>query len=205
MAINDFGNTPHVEQNIEETKQPVPVGIARIRDEWREAGLVEDTSAPPKEEEEPVVFTEVDGGAGIGDYTLDGEKVRSQLALSDEAFGRLISSGELDSLLVQGADGQTRRLFSESSVNRFRTDSAIDPNAIRHAAKAMADASVTEAIQEIQAVLEEVRDTQGKVLQQMKDMLLLELRNLKEQDRDLTSFVYELAEEIRAQLPKKKR
>ncbi len=205
MAINSFDDTPDVEHNIEETQQPVPVGIARIRDEWREAGMIENTGASLKEEEESVVFTEVDGGAGIGDYILDGEKVRSQLALSDEAFGRLISSGELDSLLVKNVDGCSRRLFSESSVKRFLTDASIDPNAISRAAKVMADASVAEAIQEIQSELEEVRETQGKVLQQMKDMLLLELRNLKEQDRDLTSFVYELAEEIRAQMPKKKR
>ena len=53
--------------------------------------------------------------------------------------------------------------------------------------------------------IEQLRNTQGKVLAQMKDMLLLEVRNLKEQDRDLTSFVYELTEEIRQLLPKKKR
>jgi len=118
---------------------------------------------------------------------------------------RLVASGELDSILVQGPDGQTRRLLSESSVKRFQVDSAIDPEASKRAAKAMADQSVVEALEELQAEIGSLRDTQGKVLQQMKDMLLLEVRNLKEQDRDLTSFVYELAEEIRSLLPKKRR
>ncbi len=108
-------------------------------------------------------------------------------------------------LLVQGPDGVARRLVSVSSFKRFQEDSAIDPDALKRAAKAMADQSVAESIDEMRAEIEELRTTQGKVLQQMKDILLLEVRNLKEQDRDLASYVYELAEEIRAALPKKKR
>jgi hypothetical protein len=53
--------------------------------------------------------------------------------------------------------------------------------------------------------VDEMRGNQARILQQMKDILLLEVRNLKEQDRDLASFVYELAEEIREALPKKRR
>lgn len=198
-------NTPQEEHNIGEVQEVVPVGIARIREEWRAAGLVEQEKPSVKEEVEPVVFPEVDGGAGIGDYTLECDAVRDRLALSQEAIDRLIDTGEIDSILVQGAEGKSRRLLSESSVNRFQEDSAIDPEAIRRVAKAMADKSIAEAIHELQTEIEDVRDNQGKILQQMKDLLLLEIRNLKEQDRDLTSFVYELAEEIRQSLPKKRR
>ena len=207
MATDEFGedNALEGEQKNGEAEEPVPIGIARIRQEWRESGLVDKDRLPHKEPEpEPVVFSEVDGGAGIGDYTLDSEIVKQRLALSQEAVDRLLGSGELDSILVQGADGQARRMISESSVDRFQADSEIDPHAVRRAAKAMADRTVAEAIQHLQSEIDELRSTQGKVLQQMKDMLLLEVRNLKEQDRDLTSFVYELAEEIRQLFPKKK-
>ena len=205
MAINDYDNTPEAEPHTEETQQPIPVGIARIRDEWRQAGLVRPSAAPARPEVEPIIFPELDGGAGIGDYVLDIEMVRSHVALSEEAIDRLVASGELDSILVQGPDGLPRRLFSEASVTRFLADSAIDPDAVKRAAKAMADATVAEAIRSLESEIEELRNTQGVVTQQMKDMLLLEIRNLKEQDRDLTSFVYELAEEVKARMPKKRR
>lgn len=200
----DINNTPESEQqnnNIE--SEPVPVGIARIRNEWRAHGLTEKPVASKDEEIEPVVFTEVDGGAGIGDYTLESETMMSRLALSREAMERLVSSGEIDSILVQGPDGKPRRMLSESSVKRFEQDSAIDPQALTRAAKAMADASLVESVQELTAEIDELRNTQGKVLQQMKDILLLEVRNLKEQERDLTSFVYELAQEVRNTKDKK--
>lgn len=186
-------------------EEEVPSGIARLRREWRAAGLAERVIRTEAEQVEPVLFPEVDGGAGIGDYTLGCDTVRDSLMLSQEAMDRLIDSGELDSILVQGPDGVARRLVSVSSFVRFQEDSAIDPGALKRAAKAMADQSVAQSIDELRAEIEELRASQGKVLQQMKDILLLEVRNLKEQDRDLASYVYELAEEIRAALPKKKR
>lgn len=201
MMNTDDNNpvAPHGEEEI-------PIGIARLRREWREAGMPESaTSAAEQEHIEPVLFPEVDGGAGIGDYTLSYDTVRDSLMLSQEAMDRLIDSAELDSILVQGPDGVARRLVSESSFHRFQADSAIDPSALKRVAKAMADQTVTESIDQLKAEIEELRATQGRTLQQMKDILLLEIRNLKEQDRDLTSFVYELAEEIREALPKKKR
>jgi hypothetical protein len=182
--------------------ESVPVGIARIREEWREAGLSEEPRAEP--EAEQVVFSEIDGGAGIGDYTLERETVIERLGLTAEAVDRLLSSGELDSIVVQGPDGATRRLISESSFERFREDSAMDPDAMMRAARAMADHTLVSAIEELRQEIDDLKGTQSKLLQQMKDILLLELRNLKEQDRDLTSFVYELAEEVRRLLPKKK-
>jgi len=191
---------------VPHSEEDVPIGIVRLRKEWRQADLSEHASQPTEHESiEPVLFPEVDGGAGIGDYTLDCGMVRSSLMLSDEAIDRLVDSGELDSILVQGPDGVARRLISKSSFDRFQKDSAIDPNALKRAAKAMADQTVAESIDELKTEIEELRGNQGKVLQQMKDTLLLEIRNLKEQDRDLTSFVYELAEELREVFPKKKR
>lgn len=184
-------------------EESVPIGIARIREEWRAAGLGE--SVPVEPAAEQVVFSEVDGGAGIGDYTLEHETVIERLGLAPEAVDRLLASGELDSILVQGADGATRRLISHSSFERFREDSAIDPEAIARAARAMADQTLVAAIEELKHEIEDIKGSQGRILQQMKDILLLELRNLKEQDRDLTSFVYELAEEIRNAFPRKKR
>lgn len=205
-------NTSSEKHDTDIKEETVPIGIARIREEWKQAGLTEivpdqakslDQESAP--EIEPVIFPEIDGGAGIGDYTVDYESVADRLGLSQEAVERLVGSGELDSILVRGSDGQPRRLVSESSLARFQEDAAIDPEAIKRAAKAFADKSIAAALDELRAEIEELKTTQGKILQQMKDILLLEVRNLKEQDRDLASFVYELAEEIRQLMPKKKR
>lgn len=196
---------PDQEPNNETHEERVPIGIERIREEWRAAGLVRSELPQEEKEIEPVLFPEMDGGAGVGDYVLDLDTVRQRLALSDEAIERLVASGELDSILVQGPDGHPRRLISESSFERFQADSAIDPEALPRAARAMADKELVAAIDELRAQIDQLTGNQGKILQQMKDILLLEIRNLKEQDRDLTSFVYELAEEVRQALPKKKR
>ncbi|MEN6357122.1 MAG: hypothetical protein ABFD83_08575 [Armatimonadota bacterium] len=205
--MNDMNNNnaPETEQQTNIESEAVPVGIARIRDEWRAHGLTEKPAASPDEEPEPIIFSEVDGGAGVGDYTLECDVIMNRLALSHEAMDRLISSGEIDSILVQGQDGKPKRMLSESSVKRFEKDSAIDPQALTRAAKAMADATLVESVQELTAEIDELRNTQGKVLQQMKDILLLEVRNLKEQERDLTSFVYELAQEVRNAIGKKQK
>jgi len=207
MSEIQDNNTPQQENYNNIPLESIPVGIARIRDEWRAAGLTDKhpttTQDQEKAEDEPVVFSEVDGGAGIGDYTMDIESTMVTLALSHDAMSRLINSGEIDSILVKSPAGKPRRLLSESSVKRFQEDSAMDPEAMSRAAKAMADATLVESIQELQTDIDELRNTQGKILQQMKDMLLLEVRNLKEQERDLTSFVYELAEEVRKSIKRK--
>lgn len=204
--MND-NNTPLEEpDNNSAREETIPVGIARLRKEWRDAGLTDEKVPKPIHEEvKPVVFSEIDGGAGIGDYILDSDTVRDKLVLSQDAMDRLIDSGELDSVLVQASDGQPRRLISESSFNRFQEDSAIDPEALKRAAKAMTDQTVAESLDQLRDEIAELKGSQGKILQQMKDMLLLEIRNLKEQDRDLTSFVYELAEEIKSIFPKKRK
>ena len=149
MATDDLDrlDRPESQQENGGTEEIIPIGIARVREEWRAAGLVEKPApAARHEESEPVLFPEVDGGAGVGDYVLDQQTVTDRLALSSEAVERLISSGELDSVMVQGPDGVPRRLFSESSFIRFQEDSAIDPNAIKRAAKAMADKGVAAAL-----------------------------------------------------------
>ena len=197
-------DTDELDPTISHAEENVPVGIARLRREWRNAGLPEHVVPQEPESVQPVLFPEVDGGAGVGDYTITRESARDSLVLSVEAVDRLIDSGELDSILVQGPDGVARRLISESSLLRFQDDSAIDPAALKRVAKNMADRTLAESVDHLREELEDLRNNQGKILQQMKDIILLEIRNLKEQDRDLTSFVYELAEEIKQALPKKK-
>lgn len=204
----DNPNIDHQPVDQHGESQSVPIGIERIRREWKEVGLKEARPLPQATEPEhieQVLFPEVDGGAGIGDYSFEYDLVANQLALSPDAMDRLVATGELDSILVQGPDGETRRMFSESSVKRFQEDSAIDPEAVKRAAKTMADQTLVESIRDLRQEIEDIKGTQGKVLQQMKDMLLLEIRNLKEQDRDLTSFVFELSEEIKGLLQKKRR
>lgn len=188
------------------SEQDIPIGIARLRKEWQQAGLPQHAPQPADTESvRPILFPEVDGGAGVGDYTISCDAARDSLMLSEEAIDRLVDCGELDSILVQGPDGIARRLISESSLSRFQADSAIDPDAIKRVAKNMADRTLAESIDHLRDELDDLKNNQSKVIQQMKDMILLEIRNLKEQDRDLTSFVYELAEEIREIFPKKKR
>jgi hypothetical protein len=179
----------------------LPIGIARIRHEWLQSGALDDRA--PVAQEQPVIFPEAEGGVRIGDYTIEEEEVRTSLALSQEAIDRIIASGELDSIKVRDAAGTVRRLVSESSLRRFQIDSAIEP--ISALGQAVSDTSIQQAIEELQLEVGQMRNTSSKIIQQMKDILLLEIRNLKEQDRDLASFVYELAEEIRKTLPRKRR
>ncbi|MGC8861645.1 MAG: hypothetical protein ACP5R5_02600 [Armatimonadota bacterium] len=196
---------PEDTQKTRPEEEPIPIGIARIREEWREEGLSQEEPGRAERVEQPVIFPAADEGAGVGDYTLDLDTVREQLPFSDDAIDRLIASGELDSVLVRGPDGVPRRMVSESSFKRFQEDAAIDPEAMARAARAMADKSLAQAIEDLHAAVEDLRSNQSRVLQQMKDILLLEVRNLKEQDRDLASFVFELAEQIRRILPEKRR
>lgn len=191
----------HIDNDKDNQNQSdIPIGIARLRREWGESESVTPSQNAPSE----VIFPEVDGGAGVGDYDLNLDGVRSHLALSDEAVERLVAVGELDSILIRGEDGEVRRMFSRSSLERFLTDSLIDPNAVSKAAEAIADREVAQAIEDVRMEVQELRSTQGKILQQMKDLLLLEVRNLKEQDRDLASFVYELSEKLDAFIRKSK-
>jgi hypothetical protein len=179
--------------------EDIPVGILRLRQAWRDQGL---PVVPPPDlrPEEPVVFPETpEGSTPVGDYSLPEQEVRARLRLSEQAMDRIVGSGEIDSILVRDGDG-VRRLISVSSFERFVVDSAIDPDA-----KAPDLGVKPEDLEAVRQELEQMRTAQSKQLQQMKDILLLELRNLKEQDRDLASFVFEFARMIEETIPRKKR
>lgn len=190
-----------VEEIVEQMEDEVPVGITRLRDEWAKLGLV--PSEPAKESRiglEPVVFPEP-----VGDYKIPAEDARARLGLSEEAMERLLAGGELDSILVRFDDG-TRRMVSESALERFASDSGMEPIATER--QMGASPEVKSALETIEAQIQEMKDLHSRQLQQFKDILLLELRNLKEQDRDLTSFIYDLTaglEEIFPKLKKRRR
>lgn len=193
------------EDSIQDSKKPeskenLPAGIMRLREEWKKAGLV---PAEEPQEEGPVVFPEPEAGGAIGDYLLSVDNVRERLGLSEAALERLLSSGELDSILVKQGDSVCR-MISQTSLNRFLEDAAMDQAVTERHARSAETRDLMAVVQSLSDEIEQLKQSHARQLQQMKDMLLLELRNLKEQDLDLTSFVYELAEEIRQNLPKKR-
>lgn len=194
--------TDSKESTIESEKEQAPVeeipsGIMRLREEWQRAGLpiLGDIAGEP---EQQVVFPESEDGAPVGDYSLPEEEARVRLRLSKEAFDRLILCGELDSILVRTSEG-VRRFLSVASLERFEVDSAIE-------SKSESLPTVgKESIEALKQEIEELKLSNVKQLQQVKDMLLLELRNLKEQDRDLTSYIFELNQLLHEMLPKRKK
>ncbi|MBP5719312.1 MAG: hypothetical protein J6X53_10140 [Abditibacteriota bacterium] len=171
----------------------IPKGISRLRDEWAEFKNYAGTESAGDE----VVFPESHGTAGVGDYSVTVEDACSRLALSKEAVERLILCGELDAVTVDFTDGKRGKLISRGSLTRFEEDAQIDSAVTERAAELAKEASLEETLESLRAEVESLKTTQAKQISQIKDVLLLEMRNLKEQDRDLTSFVYELAEEIR--------
>lgn len=184
-----------------ESEQEIPSGILRLRQEWHKEGLPVYSGRQRSDvDNNQVIFTESADRGPVGDYTLEEEEVRARLRLSPEAFDRLIAGGGLDSILVKGDDGSIRRLISVSSLERFEVDSALDPEGA-----SLPMTNVLDAVEQVRQEMEQMKSTQAKQLQQFKDILLLELRNLKEQDRDLTSYIFELSQQIDEILPKKKR
>ncbi len=179
-------------------EEKLPAGIARLHDEWKALGLV--PAAGKKEfrvELEPVVFPEP-----VGDYTVSSEDARMRLGLSEGAMVRLLQSGELDSIQVRFPEG-VRRLVSESALTRFISDAGMDMERAKDFS--MPTPEVKTALEEIRSEVQDIRESQTRQLQQFKDILLLELRNLKEQDRDLASFVYDLTEGLEEVFPKLKK
>jgi hypothetical protein len=186
------------EQPTERDAKSLPAGIARIHEEWRRQGLVPPASKrKPNVELEPVIFPEP-----VGDYRVTAEDARGRLGLSDDAMNRLLEGGELDSIQVR-FDVGVRRMISESALARFIDDSGMDP--LLADGLATPSAEVRETLNSILLQMQEMRETQARQLQQFKDMLLLELRNLKEQDMDLTSFVYDLTTGLEEVFPKLKK
>ena len=179
----------------------LPAGILRLREEWVKLGLIPSESAAKQPVGlEPVIFPEP-----VGDYKVPAEEARARLGLSEEAMERLLLGGELDSILVRFDDG-VRRMVSEAALARFAADSGIDTDLVKK--REVQASEVTGALEAVLEEIQGIREMHSRQLQQFKDILLLELRNLKEQDRDLTSFVYDLTvalEEIFPKLKKRKR
>lgn len=176
----------------------LPSGIMRLHEEWLEQGLLKSPeSKQPAVGLEPIIFPEP-----VGDYRVPAEEARLLLGLSEEAMERLLSGGELDSILIKSEDG-TRRMVSRAALARFLEDSGMTPDISERLA-----ASSQEVASELQIIREEMREMRelhSRQLQQFKDVLLLELRNLKEQDRDLTSFIYDLTAGLEDVFPKLKK
>jgi len=195
------------EQNQSESSEPMvnptgdlPSGIARLRAEWEKLGLGKQSAGKPRVGIEPIIFPEP-----VGDYKVPVEEARAKLGLSEEAMTRLLDGGGVDSILVRFGD-EVVRMVSESALERFMEDSGMDTS--RSDSVFVPVSEIAAALESIRAEMAELRDIQSRQLQQFKDILLLELRNLKEQDRDLTSFVYDLTmalEELFPKLKKRKR
>jgi hypothetical protein len=187
-----------IEDPETQIESDLPIGIARLHDEWSKQGLgVPEPSQLPQVGLEPVVFPEP-----VGDYKVPAEDARAKLGLSFDAMERLLTGGGLDSILVKFDDG-IRRMISESALARFVQDSGMDP-AISESLSTPAK-ELAAALEAIHQELAEMRDHQSRQLQQFKDILLLELRNLKEQDRDLTSFIYDMTAALEEVFPKLKK
>jgi hypothetical protein len=60
-----------------------------------------------------------------------------------------------------------------------------------------------EAIKSLKDEIHDLKESQAKDLQEFRESYLLELRNLKGQELDLASLVYELTEELRQDKTKK--
>jgi hypothetical protein len=188
-------NQPEATMNLPEAG--IPTGIVRLREEWAKLGL-----NPAKQEKqqvglEPIVFPEP-----VGDYRVVADDVRALLGLSEDAMNRLLSGGELDSILVKFETGP-RRMVSEASLSRFLEDSGMAPE-LSGRLTLPAD-EVAAMLESLKEEIQETKDLHARQLQQFKDVLLLELRNLKEQDRDLTSFVFDLTEALEELNPKLKK
>jgi len=187
--------------NREETpKQPdkdLPAGIARLHEEWLKLGLIPSEPKQQSVELEPVVFPEP-----VGDYRINVEDARSMLGLSAEAMERLLEGGELDSIQVKFEDG-IRRMISQSALSRFLEDVGMSPELSEKLN--FPSEEINAQLDAIREEMREMKEMHTRQLQQFKDILLLELRNLKEQDRDLTSFIYDLTEALEELYPKLKK
>jgi hypothetical protein len=198
LITDNQDNAGGQEKPVEQKPENLPAGIARLHDEWVEQGLITANQLKvPRVELEPVIFPEP-----VGNYTMPVEEARGRLGLSEDALERLLASGELDSIQVRFPDG-IRRMVSESALSRFIEDSGMDSKLATD--MNVATPEVKTALDEIREEVREIRETQTRQLQQFKDILLLELRNLKDQDRDLTSFVYDLTEGLEDVFPKLKK
>ena len=154
----------------------LPIGILRLREQWRAEGLLPlDASA------------RLDGDLAPDEYALTEDQVLAVLGITARELYSLVSEGELDCVvpdpLAPAPAG--RRMFKEEDVKRFLK-------------KCQQRAALRQIVTPDKSRDAEPSASEGDSERDgWRHTLLLELRNLKEQQRDLTSFVYELARELR--------
>ena len=168
-----------------------PEALELLKKKWMEYENFRGNAESDKMKD--VVFSDHPGSVGVGDYTLEKEYVMGLLNVNEDALRRLIMIGEIDSVVVEDVNGTQRRLFSESSVKQFQEDSDIDVKAMEERILKAADNDMLKQI----FLLQDMVIKQTKYISHLKSQMLLEIRNMKEQNLDLSSYVYELLEEVK--------
>lgn len=176
------------QNNIEERS---PEALELLKKKWMEYENYRGNETAEKMQD--VVFSHHPGSVGVGDYTLEKDYVMGLVNADENALRRLIMTGELDSIVAEDVNGVQRRLFSESSVKKFQDDANIDVRAMEERILKAADNDLTKQI----FLLQDMVIKQTKFINHLKSQMLLEIRNMKEQNLDLSSYVYELLEEIK--------
>ena len=185
-------------QNNETHDLITPTGIEMLKKKWLEFETYKGSTEIA--ELRDVVFSDRPGSLGVGDYTLEKEEVLARLNINEDGLRRLTMVGEIDSIIIENIDGIQRRLYSEASIERFQADAEIDSEANYEKILEAADKDMLKQI----FLLQDMVIKQSKYIKYLKDMLLLEVRNIKEQNLDLASYVYELTEEIKSSKKGKK-
>ena len=169
-----------------ETPKDTPSGIDMLKKKWLEYEAYKGSGEAANLKD--IVFS--DTSMSVGDYSLEKEEVLVRLNINEDGLRRLTMIGELDSIIVENPEGEQRRLYSAASVERFREDAEISQGVTEELILEAADKELLHQI----FLLQDMVITQSKYIKYLKDMLLLEIRNIKEQNLDLASYVYELAE-----------
>ena len=154
----------------------LPIGILRLREQWRAEGLLPLDAG-----------VRIDVDLAPDEYALTEDQVLAVLGITARELYSLVFEGELDCVvpdpLAPAPAG--RRMFKEEDVRRFLEK-------CRQRAELQRIAAPESSRTDEPPASKEDSERDG-----WRHTLLLELRNLKEQQRDLTSFVYELARELR--------
>ncbi|MBR4749444.1 MAG: hypothetical protein IK083_07745 [Abditibacteriota bacterium] len=174
--------------NKEVLQDETPAGIEMLKKKWLEYEAYKESEEAARTKD--IVFK--DSALSVGDYSLEKEEVLVRLNVNEDALRRLTMIGELDSIVVENPAGEQRRLYSSASVDRFIRDGEISGGVTEERILEAADKELLHQIY----LLQDMVLTQSKYIKYLKDMLLLEMRNIKEQNLDLTSYVYELSEKI---------
>ncbi len=157
---------------MSDSQNGLPIGIIRLREQWKADGLLPDNqpAGEPRSDE----------------YTLTEDQVLAILGISARELYDLVSRGEIDCHVPDPLAGPPTggRMFSEKGIQRYLE------NCRRKASAFHTAAIVSQEAVNIPSSAEYLDP------QELQEILLIELRNLKEQQRDLTSFVYQLAEKL---------